>query len=94
MMNETNRFLAERKRCAVGDDTLSEPEYHDTYLDVDLERVLQELSDNDRAVIQMKYFEELKLEEISSVLGENLSTVKSRLYRALKKLRAERSKIV
>jgi RNA polymerase sigma-70 factor (ECF subfamily) len=94
MMNETNRFLAERKRCAVGDETLSEPEYHDTYVDVDLERVLQELSDNDRAVIQMKYFEELKLEEISSVLGENLSTVKSRLYRALKKLRAERSKIV
>jgi RNA polymerase sigma-70 factor (ECF subfamily) len=94
MMNETNRFLAERKLRTVADEMLAEPQYHDTYLDVDLERVLQELSDNDRAVIQMKYFEGLKLEEISGVLGENLSTVKSRLYRALKKLRAERSKIV
>ena len=34
----------------------------------------------------MKYFEDKKLEEIAEVLEENLSTVKSRLYRSIKKL--------
>jgi RNA polymerase sigma-70 factor (ECF subfamily) len=94
MMNETYRFLHERKLCSTDDENLVEQEYYDTYSDIDLERVLKELSDNDRAVIQMKYFEELSLNEISCILGENLSTVKSRLYRALKKLQAERRKIL
>ena len=35
----------------------------------------------------LKYFEDKKLEEIAQILDENLSTVKSRLYRCMKKLR-------
>lgn len=47
------------------------------------------MSDMERVVIQLKYFEELKLDEIAEVTGEKLSTVKSRLYRGLRKLREE-----
>ena len=50
------------------------------------------MSNSDRAVIQLKYFEELKLDEIAKVLGENVSTIKSRLYRGLKKLKVELEK--
>lgn len=46
------------------------------------------LPEKDKAVIILKYFEDKKLEEISHILDENISTVKSRLYRAMKKLRA------
>lgn len=35
----------------------------------------------------LRYFEDMKLEDISRVVDENLNTVKARLYRALKKLR-------
>ena len=42
-------------------------------------------------MIQLKYFEDMKLSEIAEVLGENVNTVKSRLYRGLKKLRLELS---
>lgn len=32
----------------------------------------------------LRYFEDMKLEDISRVVDENLNTVKARLYRALK----------
>ncbi len=41
----------------------------------------------DRTIIILRFFEDLKLEQIAEVTEENLNTVKSRLYRALKKLR-------
>ena len=38
-------------------------------------------------VIKLRFYEELSLKEISQITGQNLSTVKSRLYAGLKKLR-------
>ena len=38
-------------------------------------------------VIRLRFYEELTLKEISRITGQNLSTVKSRLYAGLKKLR-------
>ena len=38
-------------------------------------------------MIILKYFEDKKLEEIADILDENVNTIKSRLYRSLKKLR-------
>ena len=38
-------------------------------------------------VIRLRFYEELTLREIGEVTGQNLSTVKSRLYAGLKKLR-------
>ena len=38
-------------------------------------------------VIRLRFYEELTLKEIGQVTGQNLSTVKSRLYAGLKKLR-------
>ena len=61
----------------------------DSYENVDLKRALNNLSKEDKAVVELKYFEEMKLSEIAEVLGENLSTIKSRLYRSLKKLKLE-----
>ena len=49
------------------------------------------MAQEDKAVIELKYFEDMKLTEIAEVLNENVNTVKSRLYRGLKKLRLELS---
>ncbi|MGL6220436.1 MAG: RNA polymerase sigma factor, partial [Lacrimispora sphenoides] len=38
-------------------------------------------------IVILKYMEEWKLEEIAQILEMNVSTVKARLYRALKKLK-------
>ncbi len=59
----------------------------DRYANLDLQRAMDALSNSDRAVVILKYFEDRKLEEIAEILDENVNTVKSRLYRSLKKLR-------
>lgn len=58
----------------------------DHYADIDLQKALDMLSGKDRAVIILKYFEDRKLTEIADILEENVNTVKSRLYRSLRKL--------
>ncbi|MGN0142572.1 MAG: RNA polymerase sigma factor, partial [Roseburia sp.] len=53
----------------------------------DLKAALDTLSKEDKAVVELRYFEEMKLEEIAEILNENVNTVKSRLYRSIRKLR-------
>lgn len=66
----------------------NEPFYtEDGSASLDLQRALDALPEQDKAVILLRYFEDMKLEEIAVILEENLSTVKSRLYRSMKKLR-------
>ena len=59
----------------------------DTYENIDLQKAIDALSDKDKAIIVLKYFEDKTIEEIALILDENVSTIKSRLYRGLKKLR-------
>jgi len=89
MMNEIYRFFDSKKCLRIDDESFVEPQIEDKYEDIDLMRALESMSANDRAVIQLKYFEDMKLEEIALVLSENISTVKSRLYRSLKKLHTD-----
>lgn len=72
---------------ALQDDGVETGAKQDRYTDVDLHRALNTLSEKDRAVVILKYFEDRKLEEIAAILDENINTVKSRLYRCMKKLR-------
>lgn len=60
----------------------------DSYADIDLQRALEALEEKDKAIIILKYFEDKKLEEIADILDENVNTIKSRLYRSMKKLRS------
>ncbi|MCI8539354.1 MAG: sigma-70 family RNA polymerase sigma factor [Oscillospiraceae bacterium] len=54
---------------------------------VDLYDALAKLEERERLVVQLRFFEDMKLEEISRVTDTNLNTVKTRLYGALRKLR-------
>jgi len=40
-----------------------------------------------QAIIKLRFYEELSLQEISQIMEMNLNTVKSKLYRGLKTLR-------
>lgn len=61
--------------------------FEDHYANIDLQRALDLLPCKDKAIIVLKYFEDKTFEEIAELLDENISTVKSRLYRSMKKLR-------
>lgn len=88
MLNEIFRFLKKDKTISM-DEIQVEYGKEDSYENVDLRNALNAMPMEDKAVIELKYFEDLKLTEIAEVLGENVNTVKSRLYRGLKKLRLE-----
>lgn len=86
MINEAKRYLRKnRMDRGETDESLAAPEEH--YRDMDLEKALDKLSKTEKAIIILRYYEDKQLSEIADILQENLSTVKSRLYRALRKLR-------
>lgn len=90
MLNETFQFLKTRNTVSI-DEVEYDMGREDSYANIDLKRALASMSEEDKAVIELKFFEELQFQEIAEILGENISTVKSRLYRGLKKLRLEMS---
>jgi RNA polymerase sigma factor (sigma-70 family) len=55
----------------------------------ELSRAIATLSDEERETVALRYGGDLTAPEIADVLGEKLTTVEGRLYRALRKLRAE-----
>lgn len=69
---------------------MSEKEiYFDNYENIDLYDVLNGLEPKYREIIVMRYFQDLKINEIAEILDLNLNTVKSRLYKGLKTLKME-----
>ncbi len=54
-----------------------------------VQRALATLSAEEREAIALRYGAELTVPEIAEALGEPLTTVEGRVYRALRKLRAE-----
>ncbi len=86
MLNETLELVKRQKEASL-EEIIVEAGQEDVYEDIDLQRALNSMSKEDKAVIELRYFEDLKLSEIAKILGENENTIKSRLYRGLKKMR-------
>lgn len=81
---------AHKRYFAASDDLLdSLPSPSGSPGDPDLEQALQALPTDYQTVIVLRFFEELKLREIAEITGQNINTVKTRLYQALKLLRIE-----
>ncbi len=94
VVNTSLDFLRKRKRRAIVDeDALANLNLAtvDEYENFDLQKALENLPDMYRSVVILRYFEDLKIEEIAEVLSENVNTVKTRLYKALEKLRIKLS---
>ena len=61
--------------------------WHDPLLDQRLRRLIQELPDLQRAVVTLRYQEDLDPAEICRIVELPVNTVKSHLHRALRSLR-------
>lgn len=66
-----------------------ENSWQPSYAGLELWEILDRLGEKERTVVVLRYFHDLKLEDIAGILGENVNTVKARLYRTLKKMRME-----
>lgn len=86
LSNEANEFLRKKNRlCPTAE--IQEDSCEDKYEDFDLEEAIEKLEPEDRTIVTLRYFEDMELSKIAWIVDENINTVKSRLYRALKKLR-------
>lgn len=56
-----------------------------------ISKALQKISPKERTVFVMRHYNDLKLNEIAEILNVTIGTVKSLLFRAIKKLRKELS---
>ena len=85
--NEAVRFLERYKGRTVTMEELPEEGSEDQIEDLDLKQALTRLNNEERTIVVLKYFEEEKLTTIAQIMDQNLNTVKSRLYRAVEKLK-------
>lgn len=92
VVNTSINFLRKQKKVGVFDEeTLSSLDGGavDNYQDIDLQRALDALPAKYRIVVILRYFEDLKIEEVADILNENVNTVKTRLYKSLEMLRVQ-----
>ncbi len=90
VVNTSLTSLKKKKRVVLVDqfDEEASPEVdHDHY--IDLYKAIGDLNEEHRTIIQLRYFADLKLEEIAEITKINVSTVKTRLYRTLGILKNE-----
>ena len=86
LLNEIFHHLKRPDTISYEDSLIAEGK-PDQYQDLDLRTALDSLSPEDKAIVELRYFEDLKIEDIARVLNENVNTIKSRLYRSMQKLK-------
>ena len=87
MINEAKDYLRKNRKDYA--ELMEIPSAKEDYRDLELKEAVDKLEEQEKVLIILRFYEDKQLSEIADILQENLSTVKSRLYRTLKKLRAE-----
>ena len=86
LINEALMYIKKNKRYVQMEYDKQEvsEDFENTSADnMEIYQNVQKLDAKLKTVIVLRYFENLKLEEISKITNTNLSTVKSRLYKGL-----------
>lgn len=86
IINTSLDFLRKSKHDVPLEAT-NESGVYDKYNDANILEYLKPLEEQEQKIIILHFFDELKLREIASIMNEPESTIKSKLYRALKKLK-------
>ena len=92
LVNQALTYLRGKKVVSLEEYTESTcpaAEEQDVAQNVDLYRAVQGLEPILRTIVILRFFEDMKLEDIAAITGAPLSTVKSRLYKALKLLKVD-----
>ncbi|NGP45692.1 sigma-70 family RNA polymerase sigma factor [Bacillaceae bacterium SIJ1] len=93
VMNSAIDFIKKNKRVVPLEETVLENVASPTRDIVEdkltVEEALDQLSEKQRAVVILRFFEDMKLAEIAEVLDAPVSTIKSLLYRALKQIEVD-----
>ena len=86
-----NECLKKVKKKEVQEFSIEEYELADKkeIEEIETYEIIQKLKPKLRTVIILRFFEQMKIEEIAKITNTNINTVKSRLYKALNELKLE-----
>lgn len=92
-VNEALNFVQRQKNSlsldedsSVVDFLMSDEFFDGDELQAQLQAVIASLPEKQRLVFQMKYFQDLKYEEISEILGTSVGALKATYHHAVKKI--------
>lgn len=92
LVNESLLFLKKKKReLLTGEDEALELPYEEMGYEPPEESLYQQISRLDaesQQIVRLRFFEEMSLQEIAEIMNMNVNTVKAKLYRSLKRLKA------
>ena len=96
--NETLTFLKKRRLAAMlslsnystalENKLQSDPSFNGDKLQLALHKAILRLPDKQRAVFNLRYFQEMKYEEISEILNTSTGALKASYHHAVKKIEA------
>lgn len=90
--NECNRFLTQKYQSTeLTEDitnSLMESEYidYDEEMQIKFQKALNTLSERQRNVFELRYYEEMTYEQISEIINSDVSTLKATYYVAKRKI--------
>lgn len=91
LINECLQYIRRNKRLITCElkEIENKIEWNDniTVEGIDIYKKVQSLNEKLQTVIVLRFFEDMKIEEIAKITNVNISTVKSRLYKGLKELK-------
>lgn len=95
-INESINFLnKERKRREIlngeddsylTDNLTSDPYFNGDELQLQLQKAISQLPEKQRLVFNMRYFDDMKYEDISEILGTSVGALKANYHHAVKKI--------
>lgn len=89
--NTALNLLKKQKHISSYEENLSSvPQKQDTFSQkYEVLALLDHLEETERTILILRFFEELKIDQIARIIHENPNTTKSKLYRALQKLKKQ-----
>jgi RNA polymerase sigma-70 factor (ECF subfamily) len=93
IVNECMMYFRKHKKVCCYDDLPEIPSDENFCSEsekaIDLYKAIDRLDIKYKTIIILRFFEDLKLDEIAKIAGSNVNTVKSRLYKALNLLKED-----
>jgi len=88
MMNYCQDVIKKSKREVLEEEILKKQGITENFTYLEVEEALLNLSDYERELLHLKYFEEVKIKDIAVMWNTPEGTIKTRLHKALRALRA------
>lgn len=82
-LNQTKKVISLSSKL----EEMTQSDIEDVSLNLSLQDLINHLSEDEKAIILLKYYDDCTFEDIATILEIPIGTAKSILYRALKKLR-------